>query len=40
MRLGMLKLRLATARVDDASLNISEEILNHVARTVTGFASR
>jgi len=36
MRLGMLKLRLATARVDDASLNISEEILNHVARTVTG----
>jgi chromosomal replication initiator protein len=36
MRLGMLKLRLATAKVDDASLNISEEILNHVARTVTG----
>jgi chromosomal replication initiator protein len=36
MRLGMLNLRLATARVDDASLNISEEILNHVARTVTG----
>lgn len=36
MRLGMLKLRLATARSDDASLDISEEILNHVARTVTG----
>jgi chromosomal replication initiator protein len=36
MRIGMLKLRLATARVDDASLDISEEILNHVARTVTG----
>lgn len=32
----MLKLRLATARIDDASLDISEEILNHVARTVTG----
>lgn len=36
MRIGMLKLRLATAKVDDASLDISEEILNHVARTVTG----
>lgn len=36
MRLGMLKLRLATAKVDDASLCISDEILDHVARTVTG----
>lgn len=36
MRLGMLKLRLATAKVDDASLDISDEILDHVARTVTG----
>ncbi len=36
MRLGMLKVRLATAQASDASLDISEEILNHVARTVTG----
>lgn len=36
MRLGMLKLRLVTAKADDASLDISEEILDHVARTVTG----
>ncbi|TIS48492.1 MAG: chromosomal replication initiator protein DnaA, partial [Mesorhizobium sp.] len=36
MRLGMLKLRLATAKIDDASLDISDEILDHVARTVTG----
>ncbi|TIQ90649.1 DnaA/Hda family protein, partial [Mesorhizobium sp.] len=36
MRIGMLKLRLATAKADDASLDISDEILNHVARTVTG----
>ena len=36
MRLGMLKLRLATAKTDDASLDISDEILDHVARTVTG----
>src|SRR4029453_3172405 len=36
MRLAMLKLRLASARADDQSLDISEEILSHVARTVTG----
>lgn len=36
MRLGMLKLRRATAKTDDTSLDISDEILEHVARTVTG----
>ncbi|KQZ12792.1 chromosomal replication initiation protein [Mesorhizobium sp. Root554] len=36
MRLGMLQMRLATAKVDDTSLDFSEEILNHIARTVTG----
>ncbi|WP_217575402.1 chromosomal replication initiator protein DnaA [Mesorhizobium sp. GbtcB19] len=36
MRLGMLKLRRATAKTDDSSLDISDEILEHVARTVTG----
>jgi chromosomal replication initiator protein len=36
MRFGMLKLRLASAKADDASLDISEEILTHVAQTVTG----
>src|SRR5207244_8594303 len=36
MRLGMLKLRLATAKIDGASLDISDAILDHVARTVTG----
>ena len=36
MRLGMLKLRLATATAEGTPLDISEEILNHVARTVTG----
>jgi chromosomal replication initiator protein len=36
MRLGMLKLRHATAKAEDQSLCISEEILAHVARTVTG----
>ncbi|PLP59757.1 chromosomal replication initiator protein DnaA [Mesorhizobium loti] len=36
MRLAMLKQRLATAKQDDASLNITDEILDHVARTVTG----
>ena len=36
MRLAMLKLRLAAARAADQSLDISEEILSHVARTVTG----
>ena len=36
MRLGMLKLRLATANAEGTPLDISEEVLNHVARTVTG----
>ena len=36
MRLAMLKLRLQHARVEDATLSIDEEILTHVARTVTG----
>ncbi len=36
MRLAMLKQRLATAKQDDTSLNIADEILDHVARTVTG----
>ncbi len=36
MRLGMLKLRLAAAVADGTSLDISDEVLNHVARTVTG----
>src|SRR5690606_25138554 len=35
MRLGMLKLRLEAARNDEPSLDISEEILAHVAQTVT-----
>jgi chromosomal replication initiator protein len=36
MRLDMLKLRLETASAEGTPLDISEEILNHVARTVTG----
>jgi chromosomal replication initiator protein len=36
MRLGMLKLRLAAATAEGTPLELSEEILNHVARTVTG----
>ncbi|MDX8526128.1 chromosomal replication initiator protein DnaA [Mesorhizobium sp. MSK_1335] len=36
MRLGMLKLRRSTTKTDDTSLDISDEILEHVARTVTG----
>lgn len=36
MRLGMLSQRLATARTEDQSLDIPSEILEHVARTVTG----
>jgi chromosomal replication initiator protein len=35
MRLGMLKLRLAAAKGDEPALDISEDILAHVARTVT-----
>ncbi|WP_258045653.1 chromosomal replication initiator protein DnaA [Mesorhizobium sp. NBSH29] len=36
MRLGMLKLRHAAAKAEDQSLNIPDDILTHVARTVTG----
>jgi len=36
MRLAMLKLRLQQARVEDTTLSIEDEILAHVARTVTG----
>lgn len=36
MRLEMLRRRLAIAQMEDASLDIGEEILSHVARTVTG----
>lgn len=36
MRLSMLKQRLDAARQDDPALSISDEVLEHVARTVTG----
>lgn len=36
MRLEMLRRRLSLAQMEDASLDIGEEILSHVARTVTG----
>lgn len=36
MRLGMLQLRHATAKAEDSTIDISEEILAHVARTITG----
>ncbi|MBB4093673.1 chromosomal replication initiator protein [Ochrobactrum pecoris] len=36
MRVEMLRRRLAAAQAEDSSLTISEEILSHVARTVTG----
>jgi chromosomal replication initiator protein len=36
MRLGMLQMRHAAAKAEDANLDISEEILAHVARTITG----
>jgi chromosomal replication initiator protein len=36
MRLGMLQMRLAATKAEDASVNIAEDILTHVARTVTG----
>ncbi len=36
MRLSMLKSRLAAAKAEDKSLDISEPVLEHVARTVTG----
>ncbi len=35
MRLDMLKRRLATAQIEDAGLDINDEILTHVARHVT-----
>lgn len=36
MRVEMMRRRLTAAQVEDPSLNISDEILAHVARTVTG----
>lgn len=36
MRLGMLKMRHAQAKAEDPSIDISEEIIAHIARTVTG----
>ncbi len=36
MRLGMLKLRLAAAKMEDASVEIGDDILDHIARAVTG----
>jgi chromosomal replication initiator protein len=36
MRLGMLKQRHAQAKAEDPSIDISEEIIAHIARTVTG----
>jgi chromosomal replication initiator protein len=36
MRVSMLKLRLAAAQAEDPSVDVSEEIIAHVARTITG----
>jgi chromosomal replication initiator protein len=36
MRLAMLKQRLANAKADDPSLDISDDVLTHVAQAVTG----
>ena len=36
MRLEMLKRRLANAKLEDASINLSDPILEHVAKMVTG----
>ncbi|MDZ5700168.1 chromosomal replication initiator protein DnaA [Chelativorans sp. M5D2P16] len=36
MRVSMLKQRLGAAKAEDQSLNIPEEVLEHVARAVTG----
>ncbi|MGS1095669.1 chromosomal replication initiator protein DnaA [Aquamicrobium terrae] len=36
MRLSMLQQRLAAAKAEDAALDISDAVLEHVARTVTG----
>ncbi|WP_274630488.1 chromosomal replication initiator protein DnaA [Arvimicrobium flavum] len=36
MRLAMLKQRLASAKADDQSMSIGEDILHHIAQTITG----
>ncbi len=36
MRLGMLKLRLVTAKTEDTNVDIADAVLDHIARTVTG----
>jgi chromosomal replication initiator protein len=36
MRLSMLKLRLANAKAEDQALTIGDDILHHIAQTVTG----
>jgi chromosomal replication initiator protein len=36
MRVSMLKLRLAAAQAEDPSVDVSDEIIAHVARTITG----
>jgi len=36
MRMSMLKTRLESAQAEDPSLHIDDEILSHIARTVTG----
>ena len=36
MRLEMLKLRLAVAKAEDANISLSDTILDHVAKTITG----
>ncbi|GHC67080.1 chromosomal replication initiator protein DnaA [Limoniibacter endophyticus] len=36
MRVAMLKVRLASAQREDASIDIADDIIAHVARTVTG----
>jgi chromosomal replication initiator protein len=36
MRLSMLQQRLAAAKAEDASIEVADDVLEHVARTVTG----
>lgn len=36
MRLGMLQRRLATAKLSDPAVNIADDVLEHIAQTVTG----
>jgi chromosomal replication initiator protein len=36
MRLGMLRHRLAVAQAEDATLDIPDEVMEHIARTVAG----